>query len=410
MHSKSLLALAASFSAAAAQLKGFNYGNTFTSGAAKQEADFLSEFKTAQGLVGASGFASARLYTMIQAGTAKTPISAIPAAISSKTSLLLGLWASAGAASFNNEVDALVSAINQYGTAFTDLIVGISVGSEDLYRNSPTGIINKSGYGANPQDLVNYITQVRRAIQGTGASSKPIGHVDTWTAFVNGSNTAVIDAVDFLGFDGYPYFQNTQANSIDNGKALFYEAYDATIAAAKGKQVWITETGWPVSGPTENLAVANVENARRFWVEVGCQLFGKTNTWWYTLQDALPTTPSPSFGLVASGSTTPLFDLSCPAAGNAAASSSAAGGDKPAASSSVASAAASASAGAGAGAAPAPGNAGSDHGSPAPVPPAGSVVPPPAGSAAVTKPAGPIESAQAPGACAVKTVYTTVWI
>jgi glucan endo-1,3-beta-D-glucosidase len=393
MHSSSLLALAASISAAAAQLKGFNYGNTFTTGAAKQQSDFLSEFKTAQGLVGTSGFASARLYTMIQAGTAKTPISAIPAAIESKTSLLLGLWASAGAESFNNEVDALVAAINQYGTAFTDLVVGISVGSEDLYRNSPTGIINKSGYGANPQDLVNYIGQVRRAIQGTAVASKPIGHVDTWTAFVNGSNSAVIDAVDFLGFDGYPYFQNTQANSIDNGKALFYEAYDATIAAAKGKQVWITETGWPVSGPKENLAEATVENARRFWVEVGCQLFGKTNTWWYTLQDALPGTPSPSFGIIPSGSTTPLFDLSCPASG-----------DAPASSSPVASASASASASP----APVPGDAGSDHGSPAPVPPAGSAVPP-AGSAAVTtQPAGPAQSA--PAGCTVKTVYTTVYV
>lgn len=36
-----------------------------TDSSAKQEKDFENEFKTAQGLVGASGFTSARLYTMV---------------------------------------------------------------------------------------------------------------------------------------------------------------------------------------------------------------------------------------------------------------------------------------------------------------------------------------------------------
>lgn len=58
----SLLALAASVSAT---IQGFNYGSTLTDSSAKQEKDFENEFKTAQGLVGASGFTSARLYTMV---------------------------------------------------------------------------------------------------------------------------------------------------------------------------------------------------------------------------------------------------------------------------------------------------------------------------------------------------------
>ena len=39
-----------------------------------------------------------------QAGTANSPTEAIPAAISSKTTLLLGMWASAGQEGFNNEL------------------------------------------------------------------------------------------------------------------------------------------------------------------------------------------------------------------------------------------------------------------------------------------------------------------
>ena len=51
--------------AASAAVKGFNYGSTFTTGAAKMQADFEDEFTTAANLEGASGFTSARLYTMV---------------------------------------------------------------------------------------------------------------------------------------------------------------------------------------------------------------------------------------------------------------------------------------------------------------------------------------------------------
>lgn len=295
-----------------AAIQGFNYASTHSDGSPMTQSDFESVFTRAQNLQGTSGWSSARLYTMIQGGSTDTPISAIPAAIDTKTSLLLGLWASAGQASFSNELTALTSAINQYGTAFTDLIAGISVGSEDLYRITPTGIANQAGIGSSPDTLVSYINQVRSAIAGTSASGSSIGHVDTWTAWVNGSNTAVVTAVDWLGFDGYPYFQTVNSNGIDNAQNLFQESYDATVGAAQGKPVWVTETGWPVSGPVSNLAVASVENAQTYWDEVGCSLFGKTNTWWYTIQDANPGTPSPSFGIIGSDlSSAPLYNLTC---------------------------------------------------------------------------------------------------
>jgi glucan endo-1,3-beta-D-glucosidase len=310
----SLISLAVLVASVQGVHQGFNYGSTFTDGSAVLEADFQSRFTTAQNLVGTSGFTSARLYTMIQAGTTNTPIEAIPAAIKTNTSLLLGLWASAGQTQINNELAALKSAITQYGTQFTNLIAGISVGSEDLYRNSPVGVLNLSGIGANPADIVSFIGQVRSAIAGTGASNAPVGHVDTWTAWVNGSNANVINACDFLGVDAYPYFQNTEPNSIDSGYDVFFQAYNNTVGVATGKPVWITETGWPVSGKTENLAVASPQNAQTYWDQVGCAIFGKINTWWFTIQDSYPTTPSPSFGIVGTTlSTTPLFNLTCPA-------------------------------------------------------------------------------------------------
>ncbi|GFG11305.1 probable glucan endo-1,3-beta-glucosidase eglC [Aspergillus udagawae] len=321
MHFTRLVALALALATSEAAHQGFNYGSTKSDGSAKSQSDFQSEFSTAKNLVGTSGFTSARLYTMIQGGTPNTPISAIPAAVAEETSLLLGLWASGG--NFANEIAALKSAIAAYGDDLAKLVVGISVGSEDLYRNSVDGVKANAGLGTNPDELVSYINQVRSTIAGTKLSGAPIGHVDTWTAWVNRSNSAVVDACDWLGFDGYPYFQNTMANSISDAKALFDDSVAKTQAVAKGKEVWITETGWPVSGKTENLAVANLANAKTYWDEVGCPLFGKTNTWWYILQDANPVTPNPSFGIVGSTlSTTPLFDLSCSASSSSAAASS----------------------------------------------------------------------------------------
>lgn len=213
----------------------------------------------------------------------------------------------------DNEITALKSAIDQYGDSFTKLVVGISVGSEDLYRNSEIGVKADAGIGTEPEELIGYIKRVREAISGTSLSDAPVGHVDTWNSWTNGSNSAVIEEVDWLGFDGYPYFQSEMENSIDNAKNLWDDAVGKTKGVANGKPVWITEGGWPVSGDKQNLAVASIENAKRFWDEVGCPLFDEVNTWWYILQDAAgSSTPNPSFGIVGNSLTTePLYDLSC---------------------------------------------------------------------------------------------------
>lgn len=311
MHTSGVTTLAALLAAVSAgSIQGFNYGATHTDGSPMTQSDFESRFEAAKKLAGTNGaFTSARLYTMQQGGSSDVT-SAIPAAIASGTHLLLGLWASGDG--FASELAALGNAIKQY-PKMIPLIDGISVGSEDLYRISPTGIENESGLGAGPDDLVKYIGQVRQILKGTALSGAKIGHVDTWTAWVNGSNSAVVDACDWVGVDAYPYFQSTMANAITDGATLFASALSQTKANAKGKEVWVTETGWPVSGKTSGQAIPNTDNAKTYWDDVGCgQLFGKVNTWWYTIQDAAPTTPNPSFGFVGSDiNSAPLFDLSC---------------------------------------------------------------------------------------------------
>ncbi|PHH64600.1 hypothetical protein CDD81_4211 [Ophiocordyceps australis] len=313
-----VLALAAAVSSASAAFQGFNYGSSFTDGRPKARSDFEAEFKAAAGLAGTNGgFQSARLFTMIQEGSANDPISAIPAAINTKTSLLFGMWCSGGDAAFNNELAALRTTTQQYCGQLDGLVAGISVGSEDLYRISPTGQKNSPDPGAAPMTLVKYIKQVRDATKGTCLEKVPIGHVDTWTAYVNDTNKPVIDALDWVGMDAYPYFEDTKPNSLAQGKSLFESALEATRGAAGGKDVWITETGWPVSGNMFGAAVPSRDNAKVYWDEVGCPRFGKVNIWWYTLQDGAPAVPNPSFGIVGSQlGTAPLYDLSCGGTGS----------------------------------------------------------------------------------------------
>lgn len=135
---------------------------------------------------------------MIEPNTTNSPITAIEAAIDTGTTLLLGLFCSQGDANFSLETQALDTAITQYGTPFMDLIVGISVGSEDLYRYS----VPTDGVGDTPGNINKYIAQTREVL-AKHSVTKMVGHVDTYGVWFNDTlgGPAVLPNVDFIGVD-----------------------------------------------------------------------------------------------------------------------------------------------------------------------------------------------------------------
>lgn len=304
-------AILAVASAADSNFLGFNSGATKADRSAKFKSDFKAEFDTANNLKGAPGkFNSVRLYTNIQAYSEDDPIEAFDAAVETKTNLLLGVWAS-GTDSIEKELTALKKGIEKHGSKLTDLVIGITIGSEDLYRVSETGIKNKSGPGNSPDAILKFIDDFRKGFKDSALSKIPVGHADTWDAWGNSTNKPVIDAVDFIAVHEYPYYETGKGNHIDNAAKLFDRAYKSTIGAAGGKPVWVTETGWPYVGPDWDEAEANVENAKKYWQEVGCKkLFNKTPTFWYTLRDSNPENKM-KFAVTENLSTDPIFDLSC---------------------------------------------------------------------------------------------------
>lgn len=291
---------------------GFNYAATLI-----KDSTFASQFSSASSLSGTNGaFKSARLYSMIDSTTGGL-ISAIADAITTNTTLLLGLYASQGDTNFTKETSALDTAITNYGTKFTDLIYGISVGSEDLYRTSDNGA---DGVGDSVANIQKYIGWTRQVL-AKHSLSKPVGHVDTWEIWLDQKyGQRLLPNVDFVGMDNYPYWEYVAE---DQSTSNMTGVYEQVVAGVKGKPVWITETGWPVNAPansTDN-AKPGLSEASQYWQSVGCGwAFGKINTWWYIYNDLQAISASsakpkpPSFGVAASPSDTcGLFDLACPA-------------------------------------------------------------------------------------------------
>ena len=262
MKLSSIIALGAAVSSANAAFKGFNLAGHLASGACRTENDWKLAFERLQTLPG--GFPNVRLYA---SGDCDTLKNAVPAAKRTGTKLLVGVWTQ-DAAHFESEKQALLEAVQQHGS---DWMLAVSVGSEDLYREE-----------TDANYLAQQIWDVRGMLWSVGASPA-IGHVDTWTAWVDPKNAPVIEACDFLGNDAYSYFEG---KSIANGDAknAYYEAHDKVVAVSKGKEVWTTETGWPISGATVGAAVPSVQNLQSFWWDVACGSFASNiNMFWYIL-------------------------------------------------------------------------------------------------------------------------------
>lgn len=295
-----ILAISASLSTANAFWKGFNLGANTPSGACKTQADWEADFNTMKSLPG--GLSSARLYA---ASDCNALANAVPAAIATGSQILVGVWSN-NQDHYNAEKAALLSAVQKYGFGW---VVAVSVGSEDLYRTQ-----SQNSGETTPQYLAQQIYDVRgmlSTVPGYDSGKVQVGHVDTWTAWVDGRNTVVIQACDWVGTDGYPYYQGTEDNNINNAYNEFWDSVSAVrnaVGSAKpGIWVWITETGWPYKGPNLNKAVPSVQNAQQYWSQVACSSFASAHTFWYTLQDY---TSSLSFGVI-DENRNPIYNLAC---------------------------------------------------------------------------------------------------
>lgn len=86
----------------------------------------------------------------------------------------------------------------------------------------------------------------------------------------------MIEAVDWLGNDAYPYWQGV---ATDDGAAsdAYWDAVHNVKAVSQGKDVWVTETGSPISGATVGNAVPSIQESQTYWKQVACKSMSETD-------------------------------------------------------------------------------------------------------------------------------------
>ncbi|MGC4050219.1 MAG: glycosyl hydrolase family 17 protein [Paludibaculum sp.] len=150
-------------------------------------------------------------------------------------------WISNNTAQNTLEIQALIAAAN---AGQVDIAI---VGSEALLRNE-----------VSESQLLAYMTQVRQAIP----QSIPVTTADTyWTLLDHPSVLAASDVV-FANF--YPYWEGISAG---NAVCALDKQYRQLVAAAGGKPVIVSETGWPSAGNAVGAAIPSASNAAQFFLQ-----------------------------------------------------------------------------------------------------------------------------------------------
>lgn len=121
-----------------------------------------------------------------------------------------------------------------------------AVGNEVMYRKDLT-----------EDQLIAYINRVKEALPNI-----PVGYVDAYYEFSHRPNITAV--CDVILTNCYPYWEGCPIEySLPHMASMFNSARDA----GQGKRVIITETGWPSQGGSLKGAVANNENAMRYFIE-----------------------------------------------------------------------------------------------------------------------------------------------
>ncbi len=137
---------------------------------------------------------------------------------------LVGAWLGDDTEINKREIEGLIKLAKE------GLVDIAAVGNEVMYRKELT-----------EDELLEYINKVKAEIPDI-----PVGYVDAYYEFSH--RPRITEACDVILCNCYPFWEGCPfEHSLDYMKQMYYQAK----GAANGKEVIITETGWPSQG--ENL-------------------------------------------------------------------------------------------------------------------------------------------------------------
>ena len=152
---------------------------------------------------------------------------------------LVGAWLGDDPEINEREVEGLIQLARE---GYVDIA---AVGNEVMYRKDLT-----------EEELLQFIYRVKEAIPDT-----PMGYVDAYYEF--SIKPRITDACDVILANCYPYWEGCHIDySLLYMKNMYYQA----VAAAQGKRVIITETGWPSHGTPLHGAEPSEENFMKYFI------------------------------------------------------------------------------------------------------------------------------------------------
>ena len=152
---------------------------------------------------------------------------------------MVGAWIGTDKAHNDKELHNLITAGKE---GWVDIAV---VGNEALMRGDAT-----------LEEILAYIHKVKQALPGI-----PVGYVDAYYKFHE--QPELIEACDVVLINCYPFWEGS---SIEDAGRYINHMYDVTKKISQGKEVIITETGWPNQGDSVNGATPSDENAMKYFI------------------------------------------------------------------------------------------------------------------------------------------------
>ncbi len=152
---------------------------------------------------------------------------------------LVGAWLGNDPAINQREIEGLIQLAKD---GFVDIA---AVGNEVMYRNDLT-----------EDELLTFINHVK-----TQLPHVPVGYVDAYYEFTE--HPDITEACDVILCNCYPFWEGCP---FDNSLDYMKDMYNQAKAAANGKEVIITETGWPSHGENTKGAQPSENSARDYFI------------------------------------------------------------------------------------------------------------------------------------------------
>lgn len=148
-------------------------------------------------------------------------------------------WLGPNRATNGEEIDGLIQSAS---AGDVDLAI---VGSEVLLRHD-------LGDGEE-EELIAYMQRVREAVGPLGVR---VTTADVYSVLLD--HPRVMEAGDIVFANYYPFWEGVP---IERAIGVLGDWHQRMVAAAGGKEVWVSETGWPSEGDPVGEAVPSPENA-----------------------------------------------------------------------------------------------------------------------------------------------------